>query len=316
MSSDRRGFALIIVLWALALLTTLVMSFALFTRQEAMGARNFKEETGAYYAALSGYEDAVKYLAGDKDLMVDTADENGNLLTDKERDGISGEKKEGNYDIKIRVTDEESRLNINTIKPEVFRRALEYAGIPDEELDEISDSVQDWKDADDAHHLMGAESDYYESLSLPYKAKNAPLDSVEELLLVKGMKREYLYPKKEGTEKNSLGLGQIFTVYGRGLNVNTAPKAVFEILGLDSPTIDKLIEDRKIVGGLRSVPPNFALAGINLVGSLHYRIEVWAGNAGGKEKVKITSVLEREGGPAGNKFKVIYWKEGIEYSGA
>lgn len=312
MSADRQGFALIIALWVLVLLTGLVMSFAFFTKQEAMGARNFKEETHAYYAALSGYEDALKYLAGDKDPMVDTADEQGNLLTDKEREGISGEKKDGDFDISIRVTDEESRLNINTMSPELLRKALEYAGVPDEDINEVADSVQDWKDPDDAHHLMGAETGYYESLPAPYKAKNAPFDSVEELALVKGFKREYLMDQ----EKERPGLGRIFTVFGRGLNVNTTPKAVFELLGVDSPNIDKLLEDRKIVGGLRTVPPRFAQAGVNLVSSLHYRVEVWARRTGGKEIIKITSVLQREAGPGGNKFKVLYWKERIEYSRA
>lgn len=310
MSRREGGFALVISVWVLVLLSALAMSFSFFTKEEAMGARNFKEETRAYYAALAAHEDALKYLSGDKDLFVDFLDEDGNLLTDKERPGISGKKKEGDFEIEVIISDEESRLNINAITPETFREALEYAEVPEDEINEISDSVLDWKDADDAHHLSGAETDYYEMLASPYIAKNGPFDSVGELLLVKGFKKEYLYGTGGESQKPLSGL---LTVYGEGINVNTAPKAVLEILGVDSPTIDKTIEDRKILGGLKMPPPVFALAGAGLIASKHFRIEVRARPLAGKEKVKITSVAERA--ENGKRFRIIYWREGIEYGG-
>jgi general secretion pathway protein K len=308
-SRTNEGFALIISLWVLVLLSVLAMSFSFFTREEAMGARNFKEETRAYYAALSAHEDALDYLSGDKDLIVDYLDENGNLLADSERPGIAAKKEDGDFEVEVAISDEESRLNINTCTPEIFRRALEYSGVPDDEINGISDSVLDWKDPDDAHHMMGAESDYYEGLPNPYKAKNGLFDSVEELLLVKGFKRDYLY--KGGKDRKPLA--QLFTVYGDGINVNTASKELFEILGIDSPTIDKTIEDRKLVGGLKLVPPSFAIAGVALRASTHFRVEVSARPLNGKEKVKITSVLERTAQNP-KKFRILYWREGIEYS--
>ncbi|WP_235935133.1 type II secretion system protein GspK [Candidatus Laterigemmans baculatus] len=52
---------------------------------------------------------------------------------------------------------------------------------------ETADCILDYLDADDEPREFGAESEYYLSLPSPYDAKNGPLDSVEELLLVKGV---------------------------------------------------------------------------------------------------------------------------------
>jgi len=309
-AKGRKGFALIISLWVLVLLSVLAMSFSFFTRDEAMGARNFKEETLAYYAALSAHEEALIYLSGDKDLSIDFLDEEGNVLTDGERPGVAGKREGGDFEIDVRITDEESRLNLNTVTPEVFREALKYARVPEDEINTISDSVLDWKDPDDTHHLSGAETDYYETLSIPYIAKNGLFDSAEELLLIKGMKREYLYGEG-GEEKPLSGL---FTIYGDGINVNTAPREVLEILGIDSPSIDKMLEDRKILGGLKAAPPVFNVAGAGLLASRHFRVEVSARPVEGKERVKITSISERTAN--GKKFRIILWREGIDYGGA
>lgn len=52
---------------------------------------------------------------------------------------------------------------------------------------EASDCILDFLDEDDEPREFGAESEYYLTLPSPYDAKNGPLDSVEELLLVKGV---------------------------------------------------------------------------------------------------------------------------------
>ena len=53
--------------------------------------------------------------------------------------------------------------------------------------EETADSIFDFIDEDDEPRDFGAESEYYLSLPSAYEAKNGPLDSVEELLLVKGV---------------------------------------------------------------------------------------------------------------------------------
>ena len=78
------------------------------------------------------------------------------------------------------------------LAPEVIlRNLINSLDLPGEDKDllvnTIVDSILDWKDPDDFHRLQGAESDYYQSLPHPYKAKNGNFDTVEELILVKGV---------------------------------------------------------------------------------------------------------------------------------
>jgi DNA uptake protein ComE-like DNA-binding protein len=59
--------------------------------------------------------------------------------------------------------------------------------------DEISDAILDWLDADDTPRANGAELDYYGSLSPAYAPRNGPIQSIEELLLVRGVTPQLLF---------------------------------------------------------------------------------------------------------------------------
>src|SRR6185503_10932343 len=96
------------------------------------------------------------------------------------------------------------------------------------EAEIIADSIVDWRDDDDFHQPNGAETEYYESLERPYRAKNAPFDTVEELLLVRGVTRELFYGDEERP-----GLKDLFSVFTTTptYNPNTATPALIQALG-------------------------------------------------------------------------------------
>ena len=59
-----------------------------------------------------------------------------------------------------------------------------YDDAPDIDSNQIINSLKDWMDRgdDDAiTGLSGAESDYYEGLDPPYRCKNGPMDTIEEM---------------------------------------------------------------------------------------------------------------------------------------
>ncbi len=68
--------------------------------------------------------------------------------------------------------------------------------------DEIADAILDWIDEDDEPRPYGAEVDFYSGLKTPYTPKNGRLDTVEELLLVRGVTVSLLY----GLDRNRNGL--------------------------------------------------------------------------------------------------------------
>jgi general secretion pathway protein K len=100
--------------------------------------------------------------------------------------------------------------------------------------------------------LNGAESDYYQSLSPPYRAKNAPLDRVQELLLIRGVTPE-LYQGTPATDTDPArpGLEDIFTTMTSGtINVNTASAIVLQALGLDDTQVQAVLSRRDGADGI------------------------------------------------------------------
>jgi general secretion pathway protein K len=117
--------------------------------------------------------------------------------------------------------DEERRINVNRASREILVRLMDTVGLPPgSERDTIADSILDWIDPDPFHRLNGAEDDYYERLSPSYRAKNGPLDSIEELRLIRGVTPE-VYDL----------LAPHLTVWGSGqINLNTATPTVLQAM--------------------------------------------------------------------------------------
>jgi type II secretory pathway component PulK len=67
---------------------------------------------------------------------------------------------------------------------------------------ELAASIIDWRDEDSEITPGGAEDEYYLLLPQPYNCKNSPLETVEEILLIKGASAELLYG--EDTNLNSI----------------------------------------------------------------------------------------------------------------
>jgi hypothetical protein len=99
--------------------------------------------------------------------------------------------------------------------------------------DDVANAIVDWLDQDDTPRSNGAESDYYSSLSPPYQTKNGYIDSLDELLLVRGVTPQLLYGADlnrngliDGNENDPNGYGAgwstYLTVYSRELNVDSA----------------------------------------------------------------------------------------------
>lgn len=67
---------------------------------------------------------------------------------------------------------------------------------------DIADAILDWLDEDEEPRPYGAELEYYSTLPTPYAPKNGPIESVEELLLVRGVTPQLLF----GVDANRNGV--------------------------------------------------------------------------------------------------------------
>lgn len=224
-SSYRKGFALVLVLGIMLLLIVLVAGIAITVRSEVQVSASFADQTRARYLAYAGLQRALHELAQDNIGVDSYSDTWAELRSDDE--GFDFE--DGRFI--VRVTDETGKLNLNTSDRTTLIAFLTQLTADSALAEELADEVIDWRDEDEEPQPLGAESDYYLSLSQPYRAKNAPFDSPYELLLVKGMTRETFYGD---ANLGTLPLPELVTAFSsspnvdeRGLprvNINTATR--------------------------------------------------------------------------------------------
>ncbi len=108
--------------------------------------------------------------------------------------------------VRFGITDESARLNLNQATGEQLVALIQAVFPEDQGINarEIVAAILDWRDKDSAPsgETGDTEGDFYRDLEKPYRVKNGPFDTVEELLLVKGVTGYLLYG--EDYDRNGL----------------------------------------------------------------------------------------------------------------
>ena len=291
--SSERGIALIIVMAVILVLSVLVGGFAYSMRVEMRLARNANYDVELEWLGRSGVEYARWILAQQ---MTIPGQNNFDALNQKWAGGTGGgggnsnnilsevqlkNVELGNGIFSITITDNDRKWNINWVaapgNPQLnlMQSAMNIVGVNDAALSStIIDSIFDWTDHDDDHHLSGAESDYYKGLNPPYFCKNGLIDDLSELLLIKGIwDHPEIYWGSNSTNHpisayqlrgSGLGLhGQqppsypyglvdLFTPISSGrININTASITVLQMIpGMDQNMAENIIKERAGLDGV------------------------------------------------------------------
>jgi general secretion pathway protein K len=293
----ERGFALLAVILVLSLLAVVVTEFGLSMRLEASMVRSYRAGVLATYLAEAGVHQAITEVLSQAEISA--VDGNGLLAFYRAGSAPAVPQKVpplprsrvplGPGEFSYRITDEEGRLDLNSGSPDRINRLLSALGVERGERDIIGDSLQDWKDADDAHRTNGAESDdYYLKLPVPYRARNGPLQDATELLQVRGVSRE-LY---QGNGERP-GLRDLVTVFARDtVNMNTAPPQVLKALGLSDAEVTVVTQTRERLP-YRVVPGPFVGRRLG-ISSATFRVES-EGVIAGEGRVRIVAIIRRGG---------------------
>jgi general secretion pathway protein K len=235
------GVALILALLFVVLLTVLVVEFMYEAQVEASFAENQGGELEAYLAAKSAVAKGIALLAQDQlDSML-----NGEPEYDSEMDltpWVMGQPFEPLNEgfMRTSVADEYGKINLNALlipsqsggepeeRAELVAALREFFALRDAgegaSPESIVDAILDWLDYNDTDNERtdGAENSYYTGLENPYTCKNGPMDSVEELLLIKGITAKVYFGDPE---QKQLPLSEYLTVHGDWegrVNANTA----------------------------------------------------------------------------------------------
>lgn len=252
---NRGGSALIVVMWVLLILALVVSSMVFDMHVEASITAYQRNRVQAQQYAKAGIEYA-RYLLWksvrvrpqlgmpndeDPEVFLHAARlQKGLSVTNLVRE-FGEEGADGKFTLTL--VPEQAFRNINKLNPDTeWPLLLRQAGIPEDLFPELVDCVMDWIDGNDTMRVNGAESDDAYYVERGYLVKNAMLDTVEELLMIKGWTKAMVFgglPLREG-EDPLPGVAPLATVWGDGLiNVNAASREVL----LTIPTVDETVAD-------------------------------------------------------------------------
>lgn len=293
---NSQGFVLILTLVIVAVITAMVIEFVSGVHTTSSNLKNWTELQRLSFIAKSGVTLAAKTVSEAKKIYSYTYPPVIEMPVEKAVEGFNGR-------LVIKIEDEEAKINLNTLimrngklNSDVYRSFKRLLMIL--ELDEtIADRISDWIDKDSEPSMKDSEDG----------AKNSYIDSVDELLLIKGIDSN-IYEK----------LSPYVTVYGAAdrLNININTASIPVIMSLDE-TITRDVAD-KIDNARKSKPfkgvndPDFNNAAGSLkplfmgkvgVQSSTFRITSIA------EEDKIKRIIETVVGMHGDSMLPFYWKE-------
>lgn len=308
-SRVQRGIALVLVLWVLSLLT--IMALGLTMTQRSQSALTQNQIDSARFRALADGAVNLAILNLMSDPIESVPAEEVWLP-----DGSPYSVQFGAEDVEIRIYNESSRIDLNSIERAQLVDLLELAGAPAEQLDALADAIVDWRDADQFTALNGAEDDTYQAEGFGYGAADQPFESVDELLQVRGM-TPALFQSLEpdlrvggGSGAARIPVGPVF-----GGSSSTARSAAFDPQFASARALavmqDMPLEDAELLVAERNQPVVPGADGPRVAnrGGPEYRIRVTVRR--GDSFQRALEVLVRVA-PRGNPpFEVLWRREGL-----
>jgi general secretion pathway protein K len=340
--SSESGVILIMVLWVLVVLSVMAAQFAVGTHIESRITMNIKESAQAYYIARGGMLQVIDRLSRIHSWEAMMGKESENLPCPRWTWSTLSPPCDlpGGGSYRVMLEEEGNRIDLNGSSTGLLDILFESVDIEPESRRIILDSLADWRDKDDLIRPNGAEEDYYQGLKNPYHCKNGDLDSVEELLLVRGMDRSILYGgQRDGKQypgiarfltvfsisaQNNAALGGVKTVQMSRININSCSVQTFSVFPGVEPEMLEAIQKRRDQQGMLT-PSDLA----EIMGDdVYQRAAPWLAS-GFPTTIRITvlgltpqgasgsavSALVRFGGWGGGRpFDVLEWRDVVNSS--
>jgi general secretion pathway protein K len=276
---SEEAIALVIVMIAILVLGILAGGFATSMKVETILAIKSNNEAELEWLGRSGVEYARWILATQRSCPAEQYDaltqiwaggSGGPCSTNSALGEVQHEVHLGHGYFTWKITDHESKYNINVANEPILQQALIVMGADAGEMPVVVGSILDWIDPDDNEHVGGgAENDFYHRQQPPYDAKNGPIDDLSEMLLINGVTPEMYWGAgstnvhvgggvfQQQNQRNhfgnssapapySVGFVDMFTPISSGkLNINTASASVLQIIpGVDATRAEAIVAAR------------------------------------------------------------------------
>ncbi|MDY6855351.1 MAG: type II secretion system minor pseudopilin GspK [Thermodesulfobacteriota bacterium] len=321
LQKNEKGIALILALLIITLLFVMAVEFNYKASVDITIAANIRDATKALYTAKSGLNATIALLKRD-DNDYDAFSEDWGRFAELSKTPFLYSQYIDEGAIQLRIIDECSKIDVNQIlvddSPSLQQLKALFI-LFDIDVD-TTDAIMDWIDTDHNIREMGAEDDYYQGLENPYPCKDAPIEIIEELLMIREITEDHLY----GTKVRK-GIKDYITVHSKGkININTADSIVFQTLGyieedewitpIDGETARTIIEKREEepfeniidlskVSGMGEIYEK--IKGQITVESHFFSVDVEA--TVNKAQKRIKTIIERERKGGENSMKIVYW---------
>lgn len=169
----QRGFALLIVLWALPVLAVLGTQIEFAGRQETRVASQIREAAVVDAAADAGIDEAIFHLLIEKDRKSRAQEQY--VMT------------RGRVELTLRLETHAGRVNPNTASVELLAGLLTALGQPPSASSRLADAIVDWRTRGRLGRRGGAKLAEYRAAGRTYGPPSEAFHSLDELGDVLGM---------------------------------------------------------------------------------------------------------------------------------
>jgi len=281
----QKASILVGLLWCLALLSVMAVGVLHTARMDLLVGKNYGDRIQAHYLALAGIEKARALLyqnALDRKSSRKSHDGQFYDSPDQFRDQALGR---GTYRVIRRarqdegggilygVSDEESRLNLNTATTDELN--VLRGMTPD-----VLAAIDGWRGGTTLT-TGAAEGDYYAALKPPARARGGPFQTVRELLMVRGVDAETFY----GRDRHQNGLldpagetGGEFSVPGSvdpddfgWAGLLTVNSSVNNVNAAGEDRVNVQSADEQALGGLPGITASMAHAIVTYRGQQQFK---------------------------------------------
>jgi DNA uptake protein ComE-like DNA-binding protein len=220
-SSNERGLSLVATLWTLTILSVLATQLLHSIYLERRVQANFADRTKFHFAAKAGFEHTIAMLRGDRTPFDSLGEDWAITVEDRVEDGLV----EGALlTYQVDITDESSKVNINTAEVNTIQGLLDLLGYEDVQSPDQS--------------LAGS------------IVASRPFRSVRDLAKVPGMTTTLLYGRQQPTAgglniedteaQNIPGLVEFATVYSVDMNTDASGQNRVNVKSAESQQLIQL----------------------------------------------------------------------------
>jgi general secretion pathway protein K len=175
----QRGFALLIVLWALGLLALLGSQLVAAARERMQVSRNLRNAAQLELAADGALQHTIFELLNEQ-------------ASHWRPDGAVHTLQIGPVTIAVRVQDEGGKINPNIASVDLLRALLVQLGVDPRRAAGLAAAIADWRTQGSEPQPLGAKAPQYATAGLGYGPPGASFARLDELGLVLGMTPDVL----------------------------------------------------------------------------------------------------------------------------